>query len=56
MPVTIINADQATTAAFTGQRALDLDETQYREGHCPCLEVAQSSGTILVPDMAAETR
>jgi GAF domain-containing protein len=54
--VTIIDADQATTAAFTGKRALDLDETQYQDGHGPCLEVAQSSGTVLVPDMAAETR
>jgi len=54
--VTIIDADQAATAAFTGQRALDLDETQYQEGHGPCLEVAQSSGIVLVPDMATETR
>jgi GAF domain-containing protein len=54
--VTIIDADQATTAAFTGRRALDLDETQYERGHGPCLEVAQSTGTIVVPDMAAETR
>ncbi|HEX9064917.1 MAG TPA: GAF and ANTAR domain-containing protein [Streptosporangiaceae bacterium] len=54
--VTILDADRAATAAFTGQRALDLDETQYKHGHGPCLEVAQSSGTILISDMAAETR
>ena len=36
--------------------ALDLDETQYRDGFGPCLEVAQSAGTVTVPDMTAETR
>ena len=54
--VTLIESDRAHTAAFTGPLARDLDETQYREGHGPCLEVAQSSGTLAVPDMAAETR
>ena len=54
--VTLIDADQASTVAFTGQLALDLDETQYQDGYGPCLEVAQSSGTVLVPDMATETR
>jgi ANTAR domain len=36
--------------------ALDLDETQYRDGFGPCLEIAQSAGTVTVPDMTAETR
>jgi len=54
--VTLIESDRAFTAAFTGQLALDLDETQYQEGFGPCLEVAQSAGTVAVPDMAAETR
>lgn len=42
--------------AFTGQLALDLDETQYQDGFGPCLEAAQSAGTANIPDMAAETR
>ena len=54
--VTLVESDRAFTAAFAGQLALDLDETQYQEGFGPCLEVAQSSGTVTVPDMAAETR
>ena len=49
-------SDLAYTAAFTGPLARDLDETQYHEGHGPCLEAAQSAGTVTVPDMAAETR
>jgi GAF domain-containing protein len=54
--VTLVESDGAFTAAFSGQLALDLDETQYRDGFGPCLEVAQSAGTVTVPDMAAETR
>ena len=54
--VTLVESDRAFTAAFAGQLALDLDETQYQEGFGPCLEVAQSAGTVSVPDMAAETR
>ena len=56
MEVTLVESDRAFTAAFAGQLALDLDETQYQEGFGPCLEVAQSAGTVAVPDMAAETR
>jgi GAF domain-containing protein len=54
--VTLVESDRAFTAAFSGQLALDLDETQYQEGFGPCLEVAQSVGIVPVPDMAAETR
>jgi GAF domain-containing protein len=54
--VTLVESDRAFTAAFTGQLPLDLDETQYRDGFGPCLEVAQSAGIVTVPDMAAETR
>jgi GAF domain-containing protein len=54
--VTLVSADHAYTVAFAGQLAADLDETQYQEGYGPCLEVAQSSGTVIVPDMKAETR
>ena len=54
--VTLIDSDRAYTAAFTGQLALDLDETQYQHSYGPCLLVAQSSGTVTIPDMAAETR
>jgi GAF domain-containing protein len=54
--VTLLESDRAYTVAFTGKLAKDLDETQYQEGYGPCLEVAQSSGTLAVTDMAAETR
>ena len=54
--VTLVESGRAFTAAFAGQTALDLDETQYQDGFGPCLEIAQSAGTVTVPDMAAETR
>jgi hypothetical protein len=54
--VTLIESDQAHTAAFTGPLARDLDETQYQDGHGPCLQAAQSAGTVPVPAMTAETR
>jgi GAF domain-containing protein len=54
--VTLVSASRAYTAAFAGQLAMDLDETQYQEGYGPCLEIAQSSGTVIVADMSAETR
>jgi GAF domain-containing protein len=52
--VTLVESDRAFTAAFSGQLA--LDQTQYRDGFGPCLEIAQSAGTVTVPDMTAETR
>jgi GAF domain-containing protein len=52
--VTLIEAGRPWTVAFTGQLALDLDESQYEDG--PCLEAAQSARAIAIPDLAAETR
>jgi GAF domain-containing protein len=54
--VTLVEPDRAYTVAFTGPLALNLDETQYENDCGPCLEVAQSSGTVAIADMAAETR
>ena len=52
--VTLVRDQRAFTAAFTGTDALELDESQYEAGYGPCLEVAQSTGVISIPDMAAE--
>jgi hypothetical protein len=46
--VTLVEADRPYTVAFTGQLALDRDETQYADGRGPCLEVAQASGIVLI--------
>jgi GAF domain-containing protein len=54
--VTLVNGDTPSTAAFTGQLALSMDESQYARGHGPCLDAAASSATISVPDTATEGR
>jgi GAF domain-containing protein len=54
--VTLIRGKGATTAAFTGDLARDLDEVQYRKGHGPCLDAAASGASLCLPDMAAESR
>jgi GAF domain-containing protein len=54
--VTLINSHGPTTPAFTGQTAIDLDETQYQLGYGPCLAAAEAGQLVSIPDMAADTR
>jgi GAF domain-containing protein len=54
--VMLVHGTGGRTAAFTGQLALALDESQYQLGNGPCLDAASSGGTLVVDDMAAETR
>ena len=46
--VTLLTKDQARTAAFTGELALQLDERQYDDGYGPCMDAAISGGAIQV--------
>jgi GAF domain-containing protein len=54
--VTLVGADGAHTAAYTGKVALGVDELQYEHGHGPCLTAAAANITVSVPDMAGESR
>jgi GAF domain-containing protein len=54
--VSLIANDKATTAAYTGQLALGLDETQYGRGYGPCLEAAVGEEIREILDARAETR
>jgi GAF domain-containing protein len=54
--MTVVRDDRATTAAFTGQRARDLDELQYTRGYGPCVEAAMGGHVIEISDGRAETR
>jgi GAF domain-containing protein len=54
--VTLVEGQRPFTAAFTGEDALRLDESQYAPGHGPCLDVAQSTGLVTIEDMTAESR
>jgi GAF domain-containing protein len=54
--VSVLVADRATTMVYTGQLALDLDESQYGRGYGPCLHAASSGETVLVDDARTEAR
>ncbi|MEU7903357.1 GAF and ANTAR domain-containing protein [Actinoplanes sp. NPDC049118] len=54
--VTLVRENRAHTAAFTGELALCLDESQYASGHGPCLDAAADSVMLSVPEIAAECR
>jgi GAF domain-containing protein len=54
--VTLMRGNGAHTAAFTGDLALACDERQYKRGHGPCLDASATAVTLLIDDMARETR
>jgi GAF domain-containing protein len=54
--VTLIRGKTPHTAAFTGDLAIKLDESQYERGHGPCLDASESAAIFSVPDMRVETR
>jgi GAF domain-containing protein len=54
--VSLIRNDKATTAAFTGALARDLDESQYGRGHGPCMEAAVGQEPQEIRDARVESR
>jgi GAF domain-containing protein len=54
--VTLVQGEHATTPAFTGQVAKDLDETQYAYGFGPCLSAAEGAANVQIHDTANEDR
>jgi transcriptional regulator with GAF, ATPase, and Fis domain len=54
--LTLVVDDKATTAAYTGALALDLDESQYERGHGPCLDAATGQELREITDTRTETR
>ncbi|MGY1636951.1 GAF domain-containing protein [Geodermatophilus sp. SYSU D00742] len=54
--VSLVVNDKATTAAFTGKLALDLDESQYGRGYGPCLEAAVGEEIREITDAREEAR
>jgi GAF domain-containing protein len=54
--VTLVRDEQATTAAFTGEVALRLDEMQYGRGYGPCLEAALGGQIVEITDARSEGR
>jgi transcriptional regulator with GAF, ATPase, and Fis domain len=54
--ITLVQGNQAHTAASTGSLALALDLAQYKLRHGPCLRAATSTFTQSISDMASESR
>ncbi len=54
--VTLVRDHRPTTAASTGSRALQLDETQYEQGHGPCLDAALHGQVMVIDDGRTEAR
>jgi GAF domain-containing protein len=54
--VSVLIKDRPATVVSTGQLATDLDETQYDEGHGPCLHAARTGELTEVPDTRLDDR
>src|SRR3954466_6044650 len=54
--VSLLVDERPSTAVFTGQLALDLDERQYERGYGPCLHAARTGELTEVADTEVETR
>lgn len=54
--ITLIRGENAFTAAYDGQMALDADELQYERGFGPCVDAARAGQVLLIDDMRTEQR
>jgi GAF domain-containing protein len=54
--ITVLIGSRPATAGYSGQLALELDETQYEEGHGPCLHAATTGELVEVVDTRTELR
>lgn len=54
--ITLLRDQQATTAAFTGELAFQLDEMQYGQGYGPCLDAALGGHLVEIVDGHTEGR
>jgi GAF domain-containing protein len=50
--VTVVQGRRATSVAFTGNLAVQLDERQYELGFGPCMDAAMSGQTITIRNTA----
>jgi GAF domain-containing protein len=54
--ITLVRDQQATTAAYAGALAAELDEAQYEQGHGPCLDAALGGHIVEILDGRTEER
>ena len=54
--ISLIVDGRPSTAVYTGQLALELDESQYGRGHGPCLHAAITGETVEIDDARTDAR
>ncbi|MCU1571977.1 MAG: response regulator receiver protein [Micrococcaceae bacterium] len=54
--ITLMRGQKPMTVASSAERAIQLDETQYRSGDGPCLTAIRERTIINVPDVSKEDR
>ena len=54
--ITLVRDERPTTAAFSGELAELLDESQYERGYGPCLDAAQGGVFTEIGDARTEER
>lgn len=54
--ITLLRGEDAHTAAFDGQLALDADELQYERGYGPCMDAGRAGQVFVIDDMLNEQR
>jgi GAF domain-containing protein len=54
--ISLLTNDKPITAVFTGQLALDCDESQYGHGYGPCLHAASNGELVEVTDARTDAR
>jgi GAF domain-containing protein len=54
--ITLLRAEKAFTAAYSGEMALAADELQYEHGFGPCMDAGRGGVLLRVDDMHTEER
>ena len=54
--ISLLVNDKPMTPTYTGQLALDLDESQFAHGYGPCLHAASTGELVEIIDARTETR
>jgi GAF domain-containing protein len=54
--ITLLRAEKAFTAGYSGEMALQADELQYEHGYGPCMDAGRGGVLLRIDDMRTEQR